>query len=337
MVLHDLQTWQSKLKIGSALAQEFYKQNEALLTKQYASLAFLGMGGSGIAGKIIKSLFAHKGGIRVDIYHAPCADSYVDQRTLAFVITYSGNTWETLEALKDLLEKGITPIVVTRGGRALQIAQGKGLPYVLLPEAISPRSALGYFLGFFLELFNVMELLDGRAILQQWDKHCERYLSSYGKQETFNEFIQAIADREFFHIWGIGADSGAYAYRAQTQFNENSKVQAVYTEFPEVCHNLIVGFTSLKSQPLVLFYHTDFISDYLKRAITATEELLRESGVGLYKPPIFGDTFHEQLFNIILWSDFASYFLGVARGVEINPVRLIDNLKQKHKEQGIEV
>jgi len=55
-----------------------------------------------------------------------------------------------------------------------------------------------------------------------------------------------------FHVWGVAGDSDSVAFRVQTQFNENSKVQAVTSQLPELCHNLLVGFTEEKQNVFVL-------------------------------------------------------------------------------------
>lgn len=337
MVLQDLQRWQDKLSQGAALASLFYKDRGKSLPHAPKKIAYFGMGGSGIAGKILKTFFGMQKGISVDVYHSPMVPPSVTSECLAFVTTYSGNTWETVVALKELIARGVPTVVVTHGGRALELAQEHNLACVVMPEAVSPRGALGYFLGFFLNLLDEMKLINGKKKIDEYIQHCDEYLATFLEQGYFDSFIQTVGSRDFFHIWGIAGESDAFAYRAQTQFNENSKVQSIYTEFPELCHNLIVGFTNYAKPPMVLWLHTQFISDYLKQAVQATELLLKENGVELYKPAILGDTFDKQLFNIILWSDFASYYLGKARGVEINPVKLIDSLKKKHSEQGIQV
>ena len=154
-------------------------------------------------------------------------------------------------------------------------------------------------------------------------------------QAYFNEFIEAIKSYEFVHVWGVSGDSAAFAYRAQTQFNENSKIQAVTSAFPECCHNLLLGFTDCKLKPFIIFFYSDFLSAHLNIAIQSTCEILKEQGVVLYKPPVLGDNWEEQLFYMILWSDFASYYLGQKRGVDIAPVKLIDKLKAKHAQKGI--
>ena len=64
-------------------------------------------------------------------------------------------------------------------------------------------------------------------------------------------------------------------------------------------------------------------------------EILSQRGVRLYKIPVLGDTFEHQLFDIIFWADFASYFLGLAKGVDVVSVEIIEQLKQAHRQKGI--
>jgi glucose/mannose-6-phosphate isomerase len=269
------------------------------------------------------------------VVDGPLVPSFVDQDTFAFVLSYSGNTWETVIALKELISRGIKICVITHGGKALQLAQQHKLTFFITPESIAPRAALGNFLGILLGIFEAMNILQGHELVDLFIKHAQDVLSLFQDQEYFKDFLALAQGYDFFHVWGVSGDASACAYRAQTQFNENSKVQAVYSAFPELCHNLIVGFTQATISPLVLLFVTDYLSANLQKAVRATEELLIAKKTRLYKPPVLGNTFQSQMFNMILWADFASYFLGVARGVDVGPVVLIDQLKEMHKRKGI--
>jgi len=335
MILQDLQKWEDKLIAGSSLATPFFEQHKDLLYKK--KIAFFGMGGSGIAGSILKTFFDQQAVITAYAINSSEVPAYITPDTLCFVSSYSGNTWESLSVLNQLIERNIPVVIITHGGTAHKRAQQHKLPVIVLPEAVSPRAALGYFLGIFLTLFDHMKLLDGHKMIASFIAHSKKHIPQYADEHYFDDFISVATGRDFFHVWGITGESEAFAYRAQTQFNENSKSQAVFSVFSELCHNLIVGFTSMHQKPLVLLCHTDYLAKNLQKALAATQELLEENGIELYKIPILGDTFEEQLFNIILWSDFASYYLGVKRGVEVNPVKLIDGLKQKHTHKGISV
>ena len=334
-MLNEITLWPQKLKDGLDLAHNFYFQNSVKLPKNIKKIAFFGMGGSGIAGRIVKTFLDKKSSIPSFVIDSPEVPKYIDTDTLCFVITYSGNTWETITALNELTENFIPTIVISHNGKASEIAETKNLPFILMPTSNQPRAALGNFLGLILGLLDLMNIIPTKDMLQTFIKQANLYIPKFEDESYFNDFLYAANKQNMFHIFGISGDSAEFAYRAQTQFNENSKIRAVYSSFPECCHNLLVGFTDSKDNPFVLIAHTDFISNNLNLAVQATTEILKENGAILYKIPVLGDTWEGQLFHIILWSDFASYYLGKKRGVDIAPVKLIDSLKAKHKTKGI--
>ncbi|MFH0898790.1 MAG: SIS domain-containing protein [bacterium] len=335
MMPKDIQAWPERLEIGAALATDFYNHHKTMLPKSIKHVVFCGMGGSGIVGRIMKVFLDKKTTIRSDIIASSDLPGCVDKESLAIVVSYSGNTWETISVLKDLVESSVPVIVLAHGGRAREIAQEFNLPFVQLPESQTPRSALSIFLGFVLTLFEKFGVFPGSEWIQAFVQHAQRYIPKFAQASYFDEFLSIVQDLSFFHVWGISGDSSAVAYRAVTQFNENSKMQVVYSEFPELCHNLLVGFTKVEVKALVVMFYSAFLSENIRRAVEATSEILREKGAYLYKVPILGDTFEVQLFNMILWADFASCHVGQARGVEVIPVRIIDNLKQVHRQKGI--
>ncbi len=334
MMLKELSLWATKLKDGKQLAHSFYQDYQATLPKHIKKIAFVGMGGSGVAGRIMKTFLDRKPGITSFIIDTPIVPAAIDAETLAIVVSYSGQTWETLDVLDELIQKFIPTIVLANGGTAVQKAELKDLPFVLIPKSLSPRSALGLFLGFLSELFCLMGILSVRKG-DQWIKDAEKYVPSFIEGHFYKDFLYAANGYDVMHVWGVAGDSTAAAYRATTQFNENSKMQAVFNEFPELCHNLVVGFEQFKLNPLVVMFYTDFLPAHMSIAIQAISEILHEKRVVLYKPPVFGDTFESQLFNMILWADFASYHLGQARGVNVERVALIEELKKRQTDKGI--
>lgn len=335
MMLKEFSLWPQKIKEGSQLAKDFIGRYETRMPKHIKNIVFVGMGGSGIAGRIVKTFLDRKDGITTHVIDSSELPVNIGSDSLAIVISYSGNTWETLDVLSQLAERFVPTIVIANGGQAVEFAEKKNIPFALVPQSLSPRSALGHFLGFLLELFNALGLLEGARKLNSFLHHAERYIPKYEDKQFFKEFLYAVNGYDFFHIWGISGVTAPFAYRAQTQFNENSKVHAVSSVFPELNHNLINGFESCKQNPCVLLFVIDFLPVKLTRALEATCEILRQKGVVLYKPPVLGDTFEEQLFNIVLWADYASYYLGHARGVAVEDVEVIAKLKETLKAKGV--
>ena len=335
MIQKDLLMWPEKLSAGLELAQDFWKSFSTRFAKPIKKIAFIGMGGSGIAGRIIKTLLDKKTSITSIVIDGPEVPLCVDGETLAIVVSYSGNTWETLDAFNTLTERFIPTLVLAHGGLLLATAELKNLPFLIIPESLSPRSSLGYTLGILLGFFHNLGLIAGVDIITSMINHAHMHLPKYSQQQHFQSFLDVAQAEEIFHLWGVTGDSAACVYRAQTQFNENAKTQALFSSIPELCHNLLVGFTDCNKKPLVVVASTAFLLPRLAIALESIDEILLQKGVHLYKVPVLGDTFEDQLFDIILWADFASYYLGLIRGVDIISVKIIEQLKQTHQHKGI--
>lgn len=328
-MLKELKMWPKKIKDGLSLAYDFHHKNKSKLPKKIKNIAFFGMGGSGIAGRIIKTFLDKKCLIPSFVIAGPEVPDFIDTDTLCFVISYSGNTWEAVDALNKLTEKFIPTIVIAHSGKALEIAEIKNILSIIVPKSNQPRAALGNFLGLILGLLDLMKIIPTKKIIETFIKQAHLYIPKFEDKSYFHDFLISASSYESFNIFGISGDSAAFAYRAQTQFNENSKVRAVFSPIPECCHNLLVGFTNCKEKPLVVIFYSDFISPKLNSKMQGIMEILKSAGAVLYKVPVLGDNWEGQLFHMILWADFASYYLGKKRGVAIDPVKLIDALKAK--------
>jgi len=330
IMIQELSAWKQRLNDGLDLAHNFHYTHAVRFSQKIKQVVFCGMGGSGVAGRLVKTFLDKKGSLSSFVIDSPEIPQFVDGETLAIVVSYSGNTWETVSCLNQLLEAGVPTVVMAHGGKALKLAAEKNVPSVIIPEAGTPRAALGYFLGFlfgFLDLVGI--LTDGKQIVVDFADFAEQQVPKLKDPATFKDFLDSAEGYQFFHSWGVRTDSASAMFRAQTQFNENAKMAVVHSVIPELCHNLLVGFTDIKEKQLVLVGHTSFLPERLSRTVEVLCELLQNEGVNLYKVPILGDTWHLQFFHMILWGDFASYHLGVRRGVDISATRLIDGLKAK--------
>ena len=120
-----------------------------------------GIGGSSISGELLKCLLMDKIKIPIEVsrdYHLP---AYVDDNTLVFCISYSGNTEETLSQFVDAVEKRCKIIGITSGGKLKEWCDKLNIPYILIPGGYQPRSVLPYSfipLIIFLQRFGLIEL-----------------------------------------------------------------------------------------------------------------------------------------------------------------------------------
>ena len=91
--------------------------------KDFSTILFVGMGGSGMAASIIEQI------IEYGAHALPCKvikdytiPGWVDGKTLMVVASYSGNTEETITAMKKGLEAGAHMLAITSGGKLKDFA-----------------------------------------------------------------------------------------------------------------------------------------------------------------------------------------------------------------------
>ena len=82
-----------------------------------------GVGGSGIAGSMLKVYCSEKApALHVHVSKCYEVPSFVDSKTLVFVISYSGNTEETIDAFNSAVRRNYPVAAISVGGKMLHLA-----------------------------------------------------------------------------------------------------------------------------------------------------------------------------------------------------------------------
>ena len=84
--------------------------------KTISNVLIIGLGGSGIGGKIVTQLTSNQLQVPVSINNDYTVPNYVNEHTLVIASSFSGNTEETLEALNIVQEKNAEIACITSGG-----------------------------------------------------------------------------------------------------------------------------------------------------------------------------------------------------------------------------
>lgn len=320
--------WSSALVRSAQVVGEQAHLLSSLRDARPNSVAFVGMGGSGIAGRLIKLLMSAESTVPVTVVEGMQLPRRCDADTLTIVSSYSGNTWETLELFEQGLQRHVPMVVLASGGRLAQRAREEGVPLFVVPTGWVPRAALPLFLGSILSILEHLDLYAGLRVVREWQQHWHAVSAQVSDRAQYQELTMLLLDASFCHVWGVTDDSDALAYRLQTQLNENSKIAAVYSAFPELNHNLLVGFDDARQVAPVICLMSDFAPELLKMSLASVENTLATNGILLYKPALLGDTWRNQLAYALWWADFASLYVGQTRGCDITQTRLIDSVKR---------
>lgn len=282
-------------------------------------IVIAGMGGSGIAGKILQDFYTHRPITLVNSYDIP---EFVDSKTLFVAISYSGNTEETLSATQKAIDRGAQMRAISSGGKLAEIVQDA----VIVPKGFQPRSAVGYL---------TIPLLRGFGLADEADIETTKELLSRedARLNSFQEVAEEIfAEKKIPVIFGTpGFES--IAYRWKTQFNENAKLLAYSTSFPELNHNDTMALENTYRKEEFYFFvltHRSLGKEIADR-IRITSKLCK---IRIKEIEGEGTSHFSNVFTLIHKGDYISYLLAKKRGVDPRNVSIIEDLKRELKTSG---
>ena len=87
-----------------------------------------GMGGSAIGGALLQGIIAGECPVPLIVSRDYDLPAFADERTLVIASSYSGNTEETLSAVRQARERGSRIIALTAGGELLRLAKEWSAP-----------------------------------------------------------------------------------------------------------------------------------------------------------------------------------------------------------------
>ena len=281
-----------------------------------------GMGGSAVGGDLLR-IYTHNSKIPVFVVRDYKVPNFVDENSLVFAVSYSGNTEETISVYEDALKKKAKIIAITRGGQLGIMAK----KVVKIPSGLQPRVALGYL------FFPVLGVLNNSGIVDVKGKEIEEMFDIISKTDEFKTVGERIAKKIGLRTPLIYASEllGAVAYRWKTQFNENSKVAAFHHAFSEMNHNEIAGYQNVNKQDFIAIFIRDVQdNERIKKRMDVTKEII-STRVDVEEIFTRGDGLLARMFSAIYYGDFASYYLAIANRIDPTPVTVIENLKRKLK------
>ena len=310
------------IKMGSKFAKK-------LEIKKPERVSICGMGGSGIAGDILAGLFYNKD-IRVfKGYELP---KYIGKNDLIFIVSYSGNTEETLNIFREALERGCKIIAITSGGELEKQCVEHSLAYVKIPKGIKPRFSLGYLLFPIIVVLEKIKFL-GKQNLDLVLKNLRETRDEIGLKRPTNENPAKRIATKLIDSIPVVQGFGIYepiAYRARTQFNENSKIPAFSENFPELNHNSILGWEGggyLTKNFLVLMIRDEKEGDRIRKRIEFTKKILKKSARSVME--IWSVYPHglSRVLSTMYVLDFITVYLGILRNKDPGDDSLLLKLK----------
>ena len=316
-------------------AQDVYRLPER---ESIEHVVVLGMGGSGVAGDILRAAagpFMAVPVVTVKSYELP---AFVGDNSLVFAISFSGNTEETVEAATAAAMEGAKIVAITSGGELAALAEGWNAPIIRVPSAIpQPRAAVGAMAIPPMVVLEQIGLFPGAT---QWIdlavSQLQRRRDRLTRDGNEAEQLARRIGRTIPLVYGGGAVGETAALRWKTQVNENAKAPAFYAAQPELCHNEVCGWgqhgdVTRQMMTLIALRH-DSEHPQVTRRFDLVFDLVREVVASIEEVHAEGEGDLAQLLDLILFGDFVSLYMAYQEGIDPGPVPVLVDLKQRLKE-----
>ena len=293
----------------------------------------VGMGGSAIGGDVFASWIADRAKVPIQVVRDYRIPAYGRPEDLLIAVSYSGNTEETLAATTQGLKLGCRVVAITSGGTLRDLVRANDMRVLPVPTGLPPRGAFGHLFGILSGIggeWAIGNLTDelGQAINHL--RSLRKALRPESGVRSNRAKSLALRIRSTVPVTYGAGPFVAIARRWQTQLNENAKVLAFSSTFPEADHNELVGWVEdarARTHRAILLRDRDEAPD-LRRQLDITVSLMsRKAKVEQVHDE--GPTLVSRMLGTLYLGDYVSLYLAVLRRVDPLVLKPIQTLKAK--------
>lgn len=292
-----------------------------------------GMGGSAVAGDVLRSVFRDRLSVPVEVNRSPELPEHAGPHSLVVISSYSGNTSETLGAFRESTKRGCRAIVVTSGGTLADEANDAGVPIVRVPSGYQPRAALGWL------AFTSLGALEAAGLLPPLETDVAETVELLATRAAACGADVPTADNPAKRlaldlgervpvVWGEEGIGAVAAARWKTQFNENGKIPAWWSSMSELDHNEVVGWTEPygRSHAVIALRHDGEAPEVAQR-FPLSLAIAADAGAWTEEVRTHARSTLARIFDLITRGDHVSAYTAIRRGVDPTPVDVISRLK----------
>lgn len=282
-----------------------------------------GLGGSGIGGRIARTLFLETFPKPVEVYNEYFLPGYAGEKTLVILCSYSGQTEETLSMLEMAQTKGCKVIVVASGGILLDYSINNNLPFYIVESGYQPRMALGYSLTTLLLILGEISKVDCIQNLKTTIDILKDNQKIKDEAKKVFELFKSNASQKFVIVTDIFYE--AVGVRFCQQIQENAKGESFVNVLPEANHNVIESYCEHRDTNFI-FLDSKSNSRTTARFNFVLNQLIENDNT-IYQLNTYGFGI-PQVFSTIHLMDWLSIWISNEKGANNMEVGIITKLKK---------
>jgi glucose/mannose-6-phosphate isomerase len=321
--------------------------------EQPRNLVIAGLGGSGVGGDVLKAVIGQSTPIPIFSERSHSLPGWVGPMDVVVGVSCSGMTEETLSTTAEAGRRGARVITIGAGGSDLEKLSNSisgAAHFAIDAKGRCPRASLWTHATPLLMVANALGIahIDEKEFEIAADFMDELSVANGPSVPTLENYAKGLAlscAESLPMIWGTGMIGATAAARFMAQLAENSKIPAAHGELPEVGHNQIVTFDGVLAGAAPakdIFRDADEVIDrrthlYILRDINEhpavekrigiVSQIASDRNVPVTLIQATGNHPISRLASLIIPTDWASVYAGLALGIDPSQISTINQLK----------
>jgi glucose/mannose-6-phosphate isomerase len=291
------------------------------------NIIITGLGGSGIGGTILSELIQNECHIPIIVNKDYFLPEFANNNSLVLICSYSGNTEETISAMKQAISKKAQIICITSGGKIQEMANEHKFDTIIIPGGHPPRSCIGYSLVQLLKIVQHYNFVKTDLLKQV----SESILLLDTEKNNIKASATSIAQKLHHKIavlYSLGSCEGTVV-RFRQQINENSKMLCWHHTLPEMNHNELVGWVEKNDSLAVVTFRTSFDFERTVKRYEICKPLFEKYSSSVTDIFAKGNNKLEQFMYLINIGDWISCDLADLKNIDPIEVNVITSLKNE--------
>lgn len=298
-------------------------ENEKELIKNPSSVVVCGMGGSGIVGNLLHAILPT---INITFHKNYGLPKALEENVLLLIVSYSGNTRETLSAYQEARTKNLPLAVISGGGRLMSQAKNDTVAHVTVPwqKDIPARFMVASLLRAALEIFEKIELID--SVKKQVAVFEDEVRTDWSGE--VNSLVPELVGKTILIYTSPELEGLANIWK--DGLNETAKTPAFVNVIPEMTHNEIESLEFLGERFIILLKDPQEDKQVWQH-VEVFEKILLEKN---WAHTVITLDHEERILDLLDSAIFAlSVALALAETKNIDPIAtpLIDETKRRLK------
>jgi glucose/mannose-6-phosphate isomerase len=321
--------------------------------EQPRNVIVAGLGGSGVGGQVLRAVLGHSTPVPIHLEQTHSLPGWVGPMDVVIGVSCSGATEETLSMTAEAGRRGARVITIGAGGSDLEELSGSigsSVHFAIDAKGRSPRASLWTHATPLLMVANALGIahIDEKEFDIAADLMDELSVAngpSIPLGESSAKTLALACAESLPMVWGTGMIGATAAGRFMAQLAENAKIPAAHGELPEVGHNQIVTFDGVLAGAAPepdIFRDRDELIDrrtHLFILRDTNEHPAVEKRIGIVSQIaadrnvpvtlIQAQNGHpiSRLASLIIPTDWASAYAGIALGIDPSQISTIIQLK----------